>query len=155
MLVNTAVPLRAEIDELYDPEAPDVVRTKRRGAPEREAQNAVVAYLRRVLPASEAMIYANTNEEQGRGRTAAERARFGAARKRSGVLPGVPDITILTRGRVVYFEMKSRTGRLSPAQSDFFARARDLGHCAFIVRSIDDAREALRIAGVRTREAAP
>ena len=46
----------------------------------------------------------------------ASSALSGAIRKQRGVKPGVPDIVILYRGKLIAIELKSRCGKCSPPQ---------------------------------------
>ena len=109
-------------------------------------QIAIVDWLRMVLPKDK--VHHSPNGEKRDKKTA-------AILKRMGVLAGWPDITIMTHdGRCVFLEVKrAKGGRLSKDQEDF----RDFCLAAKIpwaeTRSIDAAREALRMFGVQTREA--
>ena len=124
------------------------------GAPERQAQRAVIAWIRAVCPG--AVVAAITNEERGAGRTTLQRARFGLARKRSGVVTGMPDVLVLLDGgRVLLIEMKAPGGGvLSEAQAELHGRLRALGHTVGVATSIETARGVLLGAGVPLREAA-
>jgi hypothetical protein len=46
----------------------------------------------------------------------APNAFSGAIRKQRGVKPGVPDVEVLYRGKWIGIELKSRSGRCTPAQ---------------------------------------
>lgn len=72
----------------------------------------------------------------------------------NGVLPGVPDIIGLTFTGPFFMEVKAPGGVLSPAQRDFRDRLAVLGYERWaVVRSIDDAKDALARWGIPTREA--
>lgn len=122
---------------------------KKRGAPERLAQVAVVAYLKLALPAG-SLVFAVKNEHGASGRTAGQRARFGAKRKAEGVAAGFPDLgVLLPGGRTVFIEMKApKSGRLSDAQRMRHAELRALGFGVGVATSIDTAEAALRALGV-------
>jgi hypothetical protein len=53
--------------------------------------------------------------------------------------PGRPDITgHLKGGRALYIEVKRPSGRVTPEQKDFIARATRDGALAFVARSVSD-----------------
>ena len=105
----------------------------KRAAPERDAQKAVVKWLRlwgHLVAASE-------NERRSNSDDPNAQARFQAMRKASGVTPGWPDLAIaLPGGRTAYVEMKAERGRLSEAQNVVHARLRALGHVVVVARSV-------------------
>lgn len=61
---------------------------------------------------------------------------------------GISDILGCYKGRFVAIEVKTRTGKASPAQEQFLERVRKAGGIAFVARSVDDAIDAL---GARDR----
>ncbi len=66
-------------------------------------------------------------------------ALHGSMAERSHRTLGEPDFTILAdRGRVLFVECKSRTGKLSPAQAALKMHAETLGHTIHLVRSYDE-----------------
>ena len=117
---------------------------------ESQVQRAIVDYLRRVLP------YAITHHSPNEG-VRGGRAGYldGAMAKAAGQVSGYPDIEVLLHaknGGPVFFEVKSRTGRLSNSQAVMHDRLDALGYRVAVVRSIDDVRAALASWGVWTRE---
>lgn len=68
-----------------------------------------------------------------------------------GVHPGFADLIVLTGGHTVFLEVKSKAGRLSPAQKAFRDAVQAQGFGWALVRSTDDALVALAALGVRTR----
>lgn len=51
---------------------------------------------------------------------------------------GIPDLIIwLDKGRTVFIELKSQTGKLSPDQNEFFEKALRLGHHVYMINSFD------------------
>lgn len=109
----------------------------------------ILSWLRVVLP--EALIWHPANESRRPGKAGNVERAMNAA---NGVLAGVPDLC----GRVpegdFYMEVKTPSGSLSPAQKAFRDRLSALGcHRYAVVRSIEDAREALAEWGIPTREA--
>lgn len=110
---------------------------------------AILSWLRVVLP--EAIIFHAANESRRPGRAGHVERAMNAA---NGVLPGVPDIIGLTFTGPFFMEVKAPGGSLSPAQRDFRDRLAVLGYERWaVVRSIDDARDALAAWGIPTREA--
>ena len=110
---------------------------------------AVLTWLRVVLP--EAVIFHPANESRRPGRAGHVERAINAA---NGVLPGVPDIIGYTFTGPFFMEVKAPGGSLSPAQRDFRDRLAVLGYGRWaVVRSIDDAKDALAAWGIPTREA--
>lgn len=64
--------------------------------------------------------------------------RVGARLKEEGVLPGVSDLVLILPERVVFVEIKTVAGRLSPAQCAFREVVQGLGHSYMVWRSLDD-----------------
>jgi hypothetical protein len=69
--------------------------------------------------------------------------------------PGFADLMVLCDGRVLFLELKSLKGRLSPSQEAFRDAVLAQGHGWTLVRSLDDALGALADHGFTTRVAAP
>lgn len=70
----------------------------------------------------------------------------GRRRAIRGVEAGTPDILVMVQGGgVVWLEAKTRTGRLSKPQKAWHARAASMGHTVHVVRSVDDALDALGV----------
>src|SRR5262249_6642897 len=42
--------------------------------------------------------------------------RHGYVRKQRGIVAGLPDLMVICRGRVIFVELKTKLGRLSPSQ---------------------------------------
>jgi len=72
-----------------------------------------------------------------------------------GVHPGFADLVILCDGRVLFLELKSLKGKLSPAQEAFRDAVLAQGFGWALVRSLDDALGALADHGFTSRIAAP
>ena len=122
--------------------------TARRDA-EGPIHRAILSWLRVVLP--EAIIFHAANESRRPGRAGHVERALNAA---NGVLPGVPDIIGLTFTGPFFMEVKAPGGVLSPAQKAFRDRLAVLGYGRWaVVRSIDDAKDALAAWGIPTREA--
>jgi hypothetical protein len=133
MMVRDDMSVADEIDWL----APK----KRNGKPELVAQRAVVKWLRMVLPAGSEVIHI-PNEAKGAAPNAMARARFGMARKASGVVPGTPDLVcVLPGGRTAWIEMKAdKVGTISEAQQSMHRLFRAAGHQVGIATCIETAR---------------
>ena len=119
----------------------------RRGTPEADLQRAVVKALRFALPKG-AIVHHCANEvteADPRG------ARRQAILVGMGVYPGFADLMVLCEGRVLFLELKSPTGRLSPAQVAFRDGVQAQGFGWALVRSVDDALGALADHGITTR----
>lgn len=79
----------------------------------------------------------------------------GARQKALGLTPGMPDLMILMPGeRTIFLEVKNQSGRLRPEQKAVCAELERMRYPVAVVRSIEEARAALRGFGVETREAA-
>jgi VRR-NUC domain len=113
---------------------------------EAEVQGTLLAWGKAVAP--HVLIFHIPN---GGYRTAREAARL----KWQGVLPGAPDLVIVAPGKICFAEVKTRTGRLSPAQRAVHHHLVSLGCPVAIVRSIDDMRAAFRAWGIATKEHDP
>ena len=68
----------------------------------------------------------------------ARRGNFFFDLKHLGVLPGVADFCIVKSGQMVFFEIKTKKGRLSPNQKIFLENVKRLGHQATVAYGWDD-----------------
>lgn len=82
-------------------------------------------------------------------RTKAEAGVF----KALGVIPGVPDIGIIWRGRSLWIELKSEKGKLTPVQRDCHDAIILAGGCVAVCRSLQEVRDMFKVWGIETREA--
>ena len=123
---------------------------KRRGTPEADLQRAVVTALRFALPKG-AIIHHCANEVTEAGPRGAKRQAILVG---MGVHPGFADLMILCETHVLFLELKSLKGRLSPAQEAFRDAVLAQGFGWALVRSLDDALGALADHGLTTRVAA-
>lgn len=124
---------------------------KRRGTPEADLQRAVVTALRFALPKN-AIIHHCANEVTESSPRGAKRQAILVG---MGVHPGFADLMVLCAGRVLFLELKSLKGRLSPAQQAFRDAVQAQGFRWTLVRSLDDALGALADHGFTTRVAPP
>lgn len=120
---------------------------KKRGTPEADIQRAIVSLLRAVLPKG-SIVHHSANEVGFSGHGARLRQAMLVG---MGVHPGFADLVVLADGRAVFLEVKSKAGRLSPAQKAFRDAVQAQGFGWALVRSTDDALAALATLGVRTR----
>ena len=123
----------------------------RRRTPEADLQRAVVTALRFALPKG-AIVHHSANEITEAGPRG---ARKQAILVGMGVHPGFADLMVLCAGRVLFLELKSLKGRLSPAQQAFRDAVQAQGFGWTLVRSLDDALGALADHGFTTRVAPP
>lgn len=119
---------------------------KRRGTPEADIQRAVVKDLRQVLPRG-SILHHSANEVTGGGKAAKIKQGILTG---MGVYPGFSDLILISEGRILFLETKSRTGTQSPAQRAFQAAVEAQGFPYAIIRSVDDALAALARYGFRT-----
>ena len=69
--------------------------------------------------------------------------------ERFGLGRGSPDLVVGVRGRVLFRELKTEDGRLSPEQIEWHAQARLRGLDVGVWRSVEQAVEEVRRAGSR------
>ena len=119
--------------------------------PEADAQRAIVRALRVVLPQT-AIIHHSANEVTEAGPRGARRQAILVG---MGVHAGFADLIVLSSGRVLFLEVKSRTGRLRPTQAVFRDTVIAQGFGWALVRSVDDALGALADHGFTTRVMLP
>ena len=111
---------------------------------------AVLSWLRVVLPPP-VIIHHSPNESRRPGRAGDVERAMNAA---NGAVAGFPDIIGYTFTGPFFMEVKAPGGVLSPAQKAFRDRLAVLGCDRWaVVRSIDDAKDALARWGIPTREA--
>lgn len=58
--------------------------------------------------------------------------------KSEGVLAGVPDLQIISKGKTFFIEMKTEKGRQNANQKAFQIKVTDLGFKYFLCRSFDE-----------------
>ncbi|MCE8531547.1 VRR-NUC domain-containing protein [Ruegeria pomeroyi] len=119
----------------------------RRGTPEADLQRAVVQALRFALPRS-AIIHHCANEVSEASPRGAKRQAILVG---MGVHAGFADLMVLCERRVLFLELKSIKGRLSPTQVAFRDAVLAQGFGWALVRSLDDALGALADHGFTTR----
>ena len=115
---------------------------------EAQIHKAILSWLRTVLP--RALIHHSPNEVSLSG---PDVARAIAKAKAAGMVVGFPDFLVVAGGVAVGLEVKRPGNYATPAQKAVVELIEANGGHWFVVRSIADAREALRDAGVATNEA--
>ena len=124
---------------------------KRRGTPEADLQRSVVTALKFALPKT-AIIHHCANEVTEAGPRGAKRQAILVG---MGVHPGFADLMVLCDSRVLFLELKSLKGRLSPNQEAFRDAVLAQGFGWALVRSVDDALGALADNGFTSRAQRP
>ena len=124
---------------------------KRRGTPEADLQRSVVTALKLALPKT-AIIHHCANEVTEPGPRGAKRQAILVG---MGVHPGFADLMVLCDSRVLFLELKSLKGRLSPNQEAFRDTVLAQGFGWALVRSVDDALGALADNGFASRAQLP
>ena len=110
---------------------------------ESDIQRAIVNYVRQVLP--DAVCFAVPN--------AARRGKSGRASNGvPGLMRGVSDLCVVLPFKVIFAEVKTDKGKVSPEQRGFGMRMMALGHSFAVWRSIDDVRRTFEALQIRTRE---
>lgn len=137
---------QAQINDAYRSQHPDLadrpgyvprVRTKARNDhPEHDIQCAIVKYLAMAHP----KIYV-CSSLAGVKLTKMQMIRAKAAGYRSGH----PDLVLHAKDKTIYCEVKSAVGQQSDNQKDVAGILCGMGIPYYIVRSIDDVREVLKI----------
>ncbi len=123
----------------------------RRGTPEADVQRAIVQALRFALP-RDAIVHHCANEVSEPGPRGAKRQAILVG---MGVHAGFADLIVICGGRVLFLEVKSQTGRLRQSQEVFRDIVCAQGFGWALVRSVDDALDALADHGFTTRIAGP
>ena len=114
--------------------------------PESLLQVAVMAYLRAVLPKS-------VRAYSSQSGMFTSKASAGRA-KAEGMTAGVPDIALVrSGGSVAYIELKTPSGRLSPAQNEWLDWCVENQIPATVCRSVADVQQILWAWNIQTREA--
>ena len=107
----------------------------RRSTPEADAQRAIVQALRVALP-RDAIIHHCANEVTEAGSRGQIRQSILVG---MGVRAGFADLMLISGGRVLFLEVKSKTGRLRKSQEVFRDTVCAQGFGWALVRSVDDA----------------
>lgn len=121
--------------------------TKKKGHPEADAQRAIVAFLRVILP-RDSIVHHSANEVTSGGHAARVSQ---AIRVGMGVYQGFSDLIVISQGRVAFLEVKSKVGRATPEQQAFGQLVESMGFPWAIVRTPEDAAAFLESRGFATR----
>jgi hypothetical protein len=112
----------------------------RRKHEEDDLQKQIVDHLKWRLPA-DAVFHHSPNGGQRHDRAAARLVGL-------GLRSGWPDLEIGYRGKMYFFELKTKTGVVLAHQDQTHEKLRYCGFDVFVARSLDDVLERLRILGV-------
>ena len=123
----------------------------RRSTPEADAQRAIVQALRFALP-RDAIVHHCVNEVTESGPRGAKRQSILVG---MGVHAGFADLIVICGGRVLFLEVKSETGRLRKSQEVFRDIVCAQGFGWALVRTVDDALNALADNGFTSRAQRP
>ena len=93
----------------------------------------------------EVVFWSNENRHNG--------LNEGRRRKSRGCIAGIPDLQVAWNGKVVFIELKTKTGALSSEQRALHARLKAAGFCIAVCRSLDDVLDFLRSVGCPMRSA--
>ena len=104
--------------------------------PERSLHTAVAAYLAIALP-QDALWFPCPSASRRLPRQAA------AMRRAGELMPGIPDIILVYKGRIIGLELKAPKGRLSPEQKAFHDRLTLCGAVVYVARSLADVHDFL------------
>ena len=95
------------------------------------SEKSIQAEIVETLRAMGCIVWSTPNEAVGRGRYAAMQAL-----RSTGLTAGAPDLTVVTpSGYILFAEIKSESGRLSPAQRDLHEQLAARGICVRVWRS--------------------
>lgn len=90
----------------------------------------VVAFLRLALPPN-AVLHHSSNESDGTPAWYRKRAA-------KGTRAGWPDLEIAYRGRMIFIELKTKRGRLTPSQAECHAELTLAGAVVKVCRSLEE-----------------
>jgi len=134
---------------------PKRVHTVSGGASEHVIQCAVARYLDLALDGVPDCIWwavPNGGTFASRIDTNGKRVSVAAAKaKREGLKPGVADVMVLWRGRLICIELKTAKGRQSPEQKNWAEAATCAGAVYYVARSVEEVEEFLDTCGVPLR----
>jgi len=109
--------------------------------PEERIHRMVVQYLQLMLP--KPYIFWSTPNQRG-----TRKAWEVSLLKGLGVRAGIPDLFVAGPGKVIALEVKAEKGKLSPVQKSTIGALAEAGIPTIVVRSIEEAEEALKALGV-------
>lgn len=124
---------------------------------EQALQKEICAYLS-TLPS---ILWWHTPNSTYAGKPTGAKLGYLAKMKTLGVKRGVPDITVILRTKfqlhgdvtVLFAELKADKGSPTAEQKDWISAANALGCHAYVVRSLDDFKEMLRVSGYGAQRA--
>jgi hypothetical protein len=108
-----------------------------------ETQKALAQFLRIALP-HDATFFSVPNGGLRHSKVAAKLTA-------TGLKAGVPDLLVIWRGRALFIEVKTATGRMSMAQRQMTTKLIHCGAEVMLVRSVEDVERMLREIGMPLR----
>ena len=112
---------------------------------EQNLQIQVWQYLQVALNHNNAFAWATVNESGFGGKKA---IILGSIRKKCGVVAGIPDLFVFSKGQLIGLELKTIVGTQSDSQKVIEKRIEASGGQYHLVRSVQEVEEALRANGV-------
>ena len=112
---------------------------------EQNLQIQVFKFLQVALDHSNSFCWATANEMGFGGKKA---IIVGSIRKKCGVVAGIPDLFVFSKGQLIGLELKTIVGRQSDSQKIVQKRIEVAGGSYHLVRSVKEVEEALRADGV-------
>ena len=112
---------------------------------EQNLQIQIWKFLQVALDHNNSLAWATANEMGFGGKKA---IILGAIRKKCGVVAGIPDIFVFSKGRLIGLEVKTLTTTQSESQQLLQQRIESSGGSYYIVRSVKEVEEALTASGV-------
>ena len=112
---------------------------------EQNLQIQVWQFLQVALNHKNSFAWATVNESGFGGKKA---IILGSIRKQCGVVAGIPDLFVFSKGQLIGLELKTIVGTQSDSQKVIEKRIEASGGTYHLVRSVQEAEEALRADGV-------
>tara|TARA_R110000764_G_C10866905_1_gene367326 strand:- start:237 stop:611 length:375 start_codon:yes stop_codon:yes gene_type:complete len=112
---------------------------------EQNLQIQVWQFLQVALNHKNSFAWATVNESGFGGKKA---IILGSIRKKCGVVAGIPDLFVFSKGQLIGLELKTIVGTQSDSQKVIEKRIEASGGTYHLVRSVQEAEEALRADGV-------
>ena len=101
---------------------------------EKQIQEWIIRWFRTEFPPEKALIVHVANENP-RGLDKMQAIKYHRAMRLLGRLKGFPDLMVLCNNKVGFFEVKAKSGKLSPEQEEILKQLQSLGFKAMTIRS--------------------
>ena len=106
---------------------------KGRGESENRLQQKCFKWFSESFPELNGLMWHNYNNPRNKVQ--------GAQLKTMGLIAGVPDLVFVGNGVPVFFELKTKTGRVSEVQREIHAKLREHGMVVHIIRDVEEFKE--------------